>query len=367
MVHHASLSPRSYLSAALGFAVMVATPTALAAVYYYAVAADRYVTELRYSVRGGAVMPDAGGGLIGGGGLIFAGDSFILEDYLASSQAMLDIEAHVPIRTLLGRDGDDPVRRYDPTAPIEDLVQFWRAAVSPRFDAVTGITTVSVSLFEPEDARAVGAALVVELTRIVDSLSRQARTEVLAYVETEFNRAEQELAAARAAIEAFRLTNRIISPDEEATIGTTIITSLSSRIAEQTVALRALRERAPNSPRIFAIESEIASIQAQLRAELAARAGEAGDAALPQQMTSFDELLSAYEIARDTYVATLGLRQEAEAAVTLGQTELVVFVPPRSADVAVEPRRALETLTIFGAAFALWLILRILLSSLSAS
>ncbi|SEA65397.1 hypothetical protein [Rubrimonas cliftonensis] len=363
----ASIRPRSYLGAAIGFFALVIAPTLFAGIYYYTVAADRYVTEVRYSVRGGAMMPGGGGGgmLGGGGGLIFAGDSFILEDYLASAQALVDIEAHVPIRAILARDGGDRVRGYDPEAPLEDLLGYWRAAVSPRFDAVTGITTVSVSLFHPEDAQAVGAALVTELRRIVDSLSEQARTEMLDYVEREYRRAERELDDARAAIETFRRANRIISPDEEVSIGSTIIASLSGQIAERTVTLRALRERARNSPRIPVIEGEIASLEAQLRNELAQRAGEEGGGALPEQLTSFEELRSAYEIARDTFVTTLGLKQEAEAAATLGQAELVVFVPPRAADIATEPRRMLETLKAFGAAFAAWLILRILLASLA--
>jgi Capsule polysaccharide export protein len=102
-----SIRSRSYLGAVLGFGLMVAAPTALAGLYYHFVAADRYVTEFRYSVRGGAMMQDGGGGGIlgGGGGLIFAGDSFVLEDYLISAQALLDVEQRVPVRDWLAKDG----------------------------------------------------------------------------------------------------------------------------------------------------------------------------------------------------------------------------------------------------------------------
>jgi capsular polysaccharide transport system permease protein len=368
MLSAASLRSRSFVGAALGFVAMVAVPTLLGALYYYGIAADRYVTEFRYSVRGGAMMQDGGGGggvLGGGGALIFAGDSFVLEDYLASAQALLDVETHAPVRDWLGRDGGDPIRGYRPDLPLEDLVEYWIAAIDPRFDAVTGITTVSVTMFTPEDARRVGAALVEELTRIVDSLSRQARTQMLDYVNAEFESAAADLQAAREAIEAFRRTNRMISPDEEVTIGSSIMATLNNQLTERTVELRALRERAPNSPRIPALEGEIASLQAQLAQELEQRggSGERGPA-LPAQLTSFDELQNAYAIARDTYVSTLRLKQEAEAAATLGQAELVVFVPPRRADVSTAPRRAVETLKLFGVAFAIWLILRIFLASL---
>ncbi len=361
-----SIRSRSYLGAVLGFGLMVAAPTALAGLYYHFVAADRYVTEFRYSVRGGAMMQDGGGGGIlgGGGGLIFAGDSFVLEDYLISAQALLDVEQRVPVRDWLAKDGGDPVRAYDPALPLEQLVDYWAAAVDPRFDAVTGITTVSVSMFDPEDARRVGEAMVAELTRIVDSLSEQARTEMLDYVNAEFDRAAAELRQSRVEIEAFRRTNRMISPDEEVSLGSSIMATLTNQLTERTVELRALRERAPNSPRIPVLEGEIASLDEQLRQELEARAGEVEGEALPAQLTSFDELQNAYEIARETYVSTLGLKQQAEAAATLGQAELVVFVPPRRPDISTAPNRLIEVLKVFGTAFAIWLILRILLASL---
>lgn len=360
------MKPRSYRAAALGFAMMVAAPTALAGAYYHLVAADRYVAEIRYSVRGGAISPDAGSGALqGGGGLIVAGDSFILADYIRSARAMLDVEAQAPLREMLARDGGDPIRRFDPRMPTEDLVDFWTAAVSPRFDAVTGITTVSVALFTPQDAEAVAQVLIDQLRRVVDSLSSKARTEMLRYVEDEFARATADLDAARAAIETFRRTNRIITPDEEVTIGSTIIGNLTRQIADNRVALRSLRERAPNSPRIPVFEGEIASLEAQLLAEIARRSEATDGAALPEQLTSFDELQNAFEIARDNYVSTLRLKQQAEAAAALGQAQLVVFVPPHAPDIAVRPRRWVETLKVFGVAFAVWLIGRIFLASLS--
>ena len=363
-----TLAPRSYRGPVLGFLAMVVAPVTLAAVYYYGVAADRYVTEFRYSVRGGAALQqeDRGpGGAIGSSAaLVFASDSFVLEDYLTSGEAFVNVEARLPLREMLDRDGGDPIRRFDPNAPVEELIDFWRAAVAPRFDAITGVTSVEVALFAPEDAEQVAQALVAELRRIVDSLSAEARAEMLRYVNAEFDRAAGDLERARREIETFRRANQVISPTEQVTIGADIIGALSSQLAQRTVELRSLRRQAPNAPRIPALEREIRSIEEQLELEIARRGGEDG-AALPSQLTSFDELENAYLIARDTYVSTLQLKQAAEANATLGQAELVVFVPPRAATMSTVPDRPLELLKVFAIAFMTWLVLRILLASLS--
>ncbi len=362
-----ALRPRSYRRAVLGFVLAVVLPTLLAAAYYGIVAADRYVTEFRYSVRGGAIMPGGeGGGVHGGAALVFAADSFVLENYLRSLAAIADLEEALPLRRMLAQDGGDFVRRFDPSAPVEELLPFWRAAVAPRFDVFTGITTVEVALFSPEDSNAVAQALVLQLRRIVDGLSAEARNEMLAYVQREFERAAADLDAVRERIEAFRRANQIITPTEQVAIGADIIAALSARLSANRVELRTLRQQTPNSPRIAALDRENRSLEDQLAAEFARRSGEAG-AALPTQITSFDALENDHQVARETYVAALQLRQQAEAFATLGRPELVVFVPPRPAMTAILPKRATEIAIVFAVSFAVWLIGRILWASLTSA
>lgn len=362
-----SLKPRSFISTLVGFLMFVVLPTTAVAYYWWGVAADRYVTEFRYSVRGGAMNPEggSGGGVLGGGAgaLVYAADSFILEDYLSSVTAFRDAAEHVPVREMLGKDGDDPVRGYDPDAPIEDLIGYWRRAVTANFDAITGITTVTVSLFTPEDSRMLGEQLVTELDRVVDELSRDARERMLRYVNGEVERAAAELDEARQELEAFRRENNIISPVEEATIGTTIIGALSEELAKRRVELRSLLSRSPANPRIDSLREQIAAIEAQLREENRQR-GSDDERALPRTLTNFDELQSTYEIAREQFVNTLRLKQEAEAAATLSQSQLVVFVPPRQAAQATEPERILMTAKIAAIILVAWIVARIFLASL---
>lgn len=361
------LKKPSYLLALVSLVLMVGIPTAAASLYYYLIAADRYVTEIRYSIRGGgAIEQSGGGGLVdASAALAFAADSFILEAYLNSVQSVADIERVLPIRQMLGRDGDDPLRRYDPDAPIERIVDFWRGVVTTRFDAITGITTLSIALYDPKDALQVGEALLERLGAVVDSLSERARNETLRYINSEFTEASAALERARRDIEDFRLANRMISPDEQVDIAFDIIGTLSSRLSDQRVQLRGLLESAPNSPRIAGLRSEIRALEEQLVDEIARRGDSGQGPALTRQLTSFDELMSTYEIAKDSYISALSLRQQAQAAVVLSKAELVVFVKPREATVSTEPRRFIEVLKIFGIALAVWIAGRVFMASLT--
>lgn len=380
--------------AILGFLVAVVLPTALAGFYWFAIAADRYVSQMRYSLRGGPALErgENTSNPIGTLGIASAGtDGFILEDFLRSHAALAELEAAVNLRAMLARDGADPVRRFDPRMPPEALLDFWNAALDVRYDVLTGVSEVSVALYRAEDAQAVAEMLVTVLRRLVDSLSERQQAEMLAYVDAEFAAAERRLRNSLDAIEAFRRRTLTVSPSDEAALNAATIAQLTASVTELTVRLRTLRETVPNSPQIPRLSEQIASLEAQIatvRARVGGRisapsrsgpsngfsggwsspgnnrAEGASDAALPDQLTDFERLQNEYQVALDAYVETLGLRTEARAAATLGKVHLAVFVPPQRAAMATGPDRLGETAFVGAVAFLLWVVGRILMASL---
>jgi len=367
MAEQIVLKKRSFLGPILGLLLMVGVPAAIAAYYYYSIAVDRYVSEFRYSVRGGAMMQNNGdiAGAIGGSAsLVFAADSFVLEDYLVSVQAFEDIEKKLPLREMLSKDGGDPVRNYKPDLPAEEMLSFWERAVDVQFDAITGITTARISFFAPEDSLAVANALVAELQEIVDGLTREARDDMLAYVNSEYALADAALNDAREAIEEFRRANRTFSPDEEVSIDSGIISDLRGLISAKEVELATMRQQAPNSPSIRLIQEEIASLNRQLAGVYASRDG-TGEGAFATNLSEFEELQTQYELARDTFIQTQNLRQQAETNATLNQAQLVVFVQPRTPTKSIDPDRLWEVGLVTVFAFLIWVIVRVFMASLA--
>lgn len=361
------LKKRSLAGPILGLLLMVGIPAAAGLYYYYSIAVDRYVSEFRYSVRGGAMMQNNGdiAGAIGGSAaLVFAADSFVLEDYLVSVQAFEDIEKKLPLREMLGKDGGDPVRDYQPGAPAEEMLPFWERAVDVQFDAITGITTAKISFYNPEDSLAVAEALVGELQRIVNGLTREARDDMLEYVNSEYEKADAELNQAREAIEDFRRANRTFSPDEDVDIDSGIISELRGEINAKEVELATMRQQAPNSPSIRLIREEIASLNVQLKGVYDSRIG-TGQGAFATTLSEFEELQTQYELARETYIQAQNLRQQAQANAALNQAQLVVFVKPRTPTKSIDPDRPWEVALIVVFAFLIWVIVRVFMASLA--
>ncbi|MEL6335596.1 MAG: hypothetical protein AAFQ88_03000 [Pseudomonadota bacterium] len=364
--------------AVTGFLLCVGLPTLLGAWYWGSVAADRYVSTVHYAIRGGAAPEGVeGSGSLGAPGMVSArADAFILEDFLRSPAALAALEAQLDLRSMLARDGDDPVRRFDPAMPAEGLLAYWNGALDLRFDMLTGITQLEVRLFRAEDSLTVADALVDILRRLVDRLSERQQTDMLRYVEQEFRAADMRLRNSLDAIERFRRRTLTVSPTQEAALNSATIARLTEELTGLSVRLRTLQETVPNSPQIPRLREQMAALRAQI-ASTRARVGGAGDPgrvaaadqsetgqALPHQLTTFERLQNEYEIALDSYVTTLGLRQKAQAAATLDRAHLVVFVPPQRATTPTAPHRLGAIALVAGIAFLAWVMGRVLLASL---
>ena len=124
----------------LSFIVIVAVPAALAAVYYFFIAADQYVAEFRFALRSAeperhdsAVLfqESIAPSLIGL-------DSYVVVQYLASRAVIDDLSGTLDLREMFSRPGADWLARLDLPVTIEEFVRYWKGQVDAFFDASNG-------------------------------------------------------------------------------------------------------------------------------------------------------------------------------------------------------------------------------------
>ena len=354
---------RSYIWAFIGFLIFVIGPAALAGWYYYTMAADRYVAEFRYSVRIGTGVDQAikgGGVLTDPSALLAAGDSFILEDYLTSQRAMLDLEKQVDLRAMFDKDGDDPVRNYSPDIPPETLLEYWEAAIDVHFDVVTGISTVKVAMFTPEDARDAANVLVDQLRILVGELSAEAQSKMLDYVAGEVSVSQEVWQGTLDNIRTFRLENSTFSPETTTDQKEQRIGELEQQRTELRIQLDVLPQ---NSPLRASLNDRLTSLEQQIEFERSKNADRSSES-LTEQLNEYNRLEDEREIALQSYVSAQELQRESRAQAALTEVQLVVFVPPSLPTISTAPERWFEVMIVGLIAFALWLVLRIFVASL---
>lgn len=354
-------------------------PAIATAIYMFFIAADQYDSQVSFSVRSlspaaasssllGMITSDVSG--------TTTSDSFILTQYLQSQQAVAAIDKEIDLRKLFNRQGADWYFRLGAHKKIEDLVSYWNWMVSSSFESSTGIITVDVHAFSPQDARTIAQAILDKSQALVTTLSQQARNDAVSFAKGEVARAEMRLKFANRELQNFRDREQEIDPTANVKVAMDLISALQQQLtsarAEQKQLSGYLNKE---SPTLQLLNSKISSLEKQLAEEqrvlgtgdlgpvgggnAAATAAQSGGrlppkATLSSKVGRFQELSVEQDFAQKAYTSALAAAEKAEVEAAARDRFLATFVSPTVAETAEYPRRVIYTLLIFGALLILW-------------
>ena len=350
---------RRVSAGALSFLFVVIIPTLLAAIYFFAIAADQYVVEFRFAVRSvEPVRGDAPTLLHGSVAAAQLGlDSNIVVQYIQSRAIVDEIGKSLDLRKLFSRRRADRLSRLSLPTPIEELVRYWRGQVDAFFDGSDGTITVKVSAFAPEDALAIARAVVDASERLVNTLSQRARADTMRQSQEELARAEARLADALAKLRQFRDRQKLLDPKETADRTLTLAAKLrEQRLAAEAELTTLKKYLHDKTPAVEMLESRIAALAAQQRAldaEVTAAHG-AGAPALSGALASYERLEAERNFAEAAYRHALDALDRSRLEADRRQIYLADFVAPSLPQEALYPRRWRDLGLTLLIAFALW-------------
>ena len=343
----ATLRPR-HRGALAGFALLVLLPFLAATAYLYGRAADQYHSAAAFSVRSEEVGA-ASAGLLGALTQIGSGtasDAAILYEFIRSREIVAAVDARLDLRTIWNRPGfgwsGDPAFALGGDPTVEALHDHWRRMVTVAYDLNAGIIEVEARAFTPEDARAIAAAVLAELDRLVNALSEQARADAVRFARDELAEAEAHLAEVRAALGGFRRAHNLVDPAADVAGQSGLLAALNQELAEALVGRSVLAGYAPDSDqRLVQADRRIAAITARIEEERGSLdiTGVAGS--MPEVVGRYEELSLDLEFANTAYVQALAGLAAARAEARRQSRYLATHVRPALATSALYPRRAL--------------------------
>lgn len=357
----------------LSFAVGVALPTVLAALFYAFVASEQYATESLFAVRGnsgGSASVDLGGLFSLGTGSLDAeaSDSYIVQEFIHSREMVETLIEEANFVAIYSRDSADAYYRLDPEGTIEDYVDYWRMMSSVEYDTDTGIITLLVRAFRPQDAELLTAKVIEQSEELVNELSLRAREDSLAAARREVEIAEKRFAESRKLLAAYRGEEREIDPTAVATSRQTLVGELEGELARRESELRALLSTmSENSPRVVYVRNQIDALRRQVDAERM-RMAEAEDGSaqdvLTERLSRFEELMAEREFAERAYVSALTALEAARIEALKQQRYLAVFVHGRAPEDALYPEGIRWTLVLFGGLILAWGIVSLIAAAI---
>jgi capsular polysaccharide transport system permease protein len=344
------------------FLALVLLPVIASAAYLWLIAEDQYASTVAFSVRTQEISSslDLLGGItrLSGGG---SPDSDILYDYIHSQELVQDLDAEIDLRRLYAAAWPrDPVFAFDPEGSIEDLVDHWKRKVRISYDSASGLITLRVLAFDPDQATLIATRILERSTDKINALSAEAREDATRYAREEMERALDRLKAAREAMTEFRMRTRMVDPvaDLQGQMG--ILNSLQAQLAESYVQLDLLRgSTSPGDPRIQQVEQRITVIQRRMEEERRkfSEGGQGpGGEDYASAVAEFERLSVDREFAEQAYRVALAAYDAALAEAQRKSRYLAAHIRPTHAETSKYPRRwTLLALTGFFALIA-WAI-----------
>ena len=325
-------------------------PTFAAGAYFAFIATDRYLSEARFVVRT-ASKPSGSGGL--GAVLQMVGfsrsddDVFSVQDFITSREAIDQLSKRVPLRDIYSRPGADFLMRYPsvifgPTR--EEFYKYIRMLVSVTYNNTTGITTLSVQAFRPDDAHAIASTLLDLAEDKVNELNARIRRDAVRVADDQVKLSESRLADTMVKITSFQNRELMIDPVKNSAMLNDLIASLGADLADAQSKAREMASNSPQDPGLSVLNDRALALKSQIQAE---RQEVAGDPrALADKLSVYERLAMDRQFAVDALTRSLQTQESAEVEARRQQLFLERIVSPNEPDYATMPLRAWNFATI---------------------
>ncbi len=339
------------------FLLVVVLPTLITAFYYLFIATPRYVSEARFIVRAGAQeQPSSLGVALQGVGLSgSATDSFAVHEYIESRDALNELQRRFDLPAILSAQGADPLSRYPrpwESPSQESLFKGFNRFVTVGYESSTGISTLRVESFRPEDSQRIANALLSGGEALVNRLNERSQARAVEDAQRTVDEAVARLSSVQQRLTAYRNREGILDPTLSASEGSGTIGQLLSTVATLRAERSELASQAPNSPQLPLLDARIAAFERQItvernkvtgnQASLASKIGGYETLALEREYS--DRALGAANTALDS------ARQDARRQ----KLYLERVVNPNAPDRPGQPKRLLAILAVFISTFLIY-------------
>jgi capsular polysaccharide transport system permease protein len=351
------------------FTSCVAIPTLLSIFYFGILASDIYVSESSYVLRSPNKKATSGGigAVLGGAG--FSGfsrahdDIHTISEYVRSRDALEKLDQKLNLAESWSRWKIDFFRRFNPLGTDgskEALYDYYLKRVSVRIDAPSGITTLTTSVFDPQQAVQINELLLKEAERMVNVLNERGRNDLIRFAENEVKVAEEKAKAAALAVSTYRNNQSVVDPERQTQIHFEQISRLHEELIKTKSQLTQLNTFAPDSPHPPALKLRAETLEKEIAQETQKITG--GENSLATKAAEYERLALEREFADRQLASALASLEEARNEAQRQQLYLETIAKPNLPDDAIFPKRLRGIITTAILGLVAWGILSMLVA-----
>jgi capsular polysaccharide transport system permease protein len=339
------------------FWAIVGLPTLVAGIYYFAIASDLYLSEARFVVRGSKAIPASGvAAMLQSTGFASSNDDqAVIESFIMSRDAVRKLEQANGLRDLLNRPEGDLVSRFPGImhrADFEALYQRYAHFVSVETNHTSGVTSLMVKAYRPEDSQVLAGALMNYSEQLVNELNERARRDALDTARREVDRASDRIAQIQGELTAYRVKEKMLDP-KSASAGTlALIAQMTTAQTNARQQLDELLKNSPNSPQVPLVKTRIASLDKLIDEEHTKISGESNS--VVAALSEYERLETQQQLAEKALASAFVSLEAARLQAQRQQLYLETIAQPNLADYPLYPKRLMSFAMVFAVCFLVY-------------
>ncbi len=333
------------------FAVLVFFPTFLSIIYYGLIATDIFVSESRFVVR----SPEKGisspiGMMLKGAGLSKAeDDSYVVQDYILSRDALRNLDKTLDIKKSFSDDRADMFSRFalfGINDSFEDFYSFYLKKVTVQVDSTSAITTLISRAFSPMEANKINKQLLYEAEVLVNRLNDTAHSDLIRSAANEVESAQERAKVAGLALAKYRQDKGVIDPERQSALPLQQIVKLQEQQMGIRAQIQQLERVAKENPQLPILRQQLELIDHEIKTQQDVVAG-LTPKSLAGKAPEYQRLMLEFEFANKMLASSMNTLEQARIEAQRKQFYLQRIVEPTMPDKALEPRRAKSVISIF--------------------
>lgn len=293
-------------------------------------------------------------------------DAYIVLNYIKSVAIIADLGGAEYLEKYYSSSKFDIFSRLKTGDKIEDLLEYWLSRVTASVDTVSGIVTLKVEAFAPDDASQIAQDIVRRSEILINEITERSRRDAVKRAEVEVSRSADRLAATRDKLTAFRDETAVFDPATRAKSIAELITKLTlDKIAIENSLATLDSSLGPDSPSFRFQRTKLATIEQQIAELNRTLTGPHNSKALSAQLATFERLKLDEQFDELIYKISQSAYQHARQELERRQLYLVVVVAPSKPEEAKYPKVFSSSLLLLAASFIFWSIGALVVASIS--
>lgn len=339
--------------------VTLLVPLVVGGVYNLIIASDRFVSTSSFMIRENQPTNSLLS-MVGGVNISRSDDnSYAVIDYIRSRDAVLDINSDGFLSRVFSVDDLDIFSKFPSFLSANSQEKFYehfQSYVDTKFDPSSGISTISVQSFTPENAHLINEKLLQAAEKLLNNLNNRAKNDSIKFAEQSVAEATLDLQKLQTELTAYRNDKGLLDPKAEAVVANKVMTSIMEQLAKVESELTLLVATAPDNPAARQLRAKRQALETQLSDQRMSVAGR--DGSIAARTEGYEAIVLRRNLAESALKNALASLASARKDFENRRLYLVRIAQPSTPDQAKYPARLLNLVVIGAVGFALYWIIR---------